>query len=525
MSLNKVWETKALATYPNNADAKKILDRLAAAVAPVMNRRKWKVPILKEFFPSNPNLLGLNVNRGQSILVRLRPASDKNSFYDWEHCLGTMIHELTHIQISPHDASFYRLMDELDAEIQKDLSQGLVNLSAADHFSGTGHKLGGTGISAGAGMSKEMRAKAAAEATLKRLNMTKLSAGSGSRLGGSQPEVLTKEELRKRAADAALRRMRDDTECGSNWQSHSADHPPLNGGKASSTSSSKVDASATGSIATTSRGSSSAAVNTTVSSRAPNWQCSLCRTSCADTMDCCTFCFSYRYDVVDVSGTGADQDAVVNTIPGADISNDSEYCGPCAPKSAAIAPLSTSSSHVIIDLVGSDSDMDVAAIVDFDENEPNAVTNGPSQCSQWTCSVCTYDNASTNECLVCETPRQPIAVSETNRSTHHSNSSVYHSSRDQSPPTKRSAVRPTEPYRSDSSTVMSSSDVNVPQSNLLVVVCSACTFVNEIVSSGVCAICSSPLPTPERPVEPTRLKGTGGFDPYKPFFGGGGRIT
>jgi hypothetical protein len=104
-------------TYENVDEANKLLHKLAATVTPLMLRRKWFVPTLKEFFPENPNLLGLNVNHGQSILVRLRPHARKQSFYDWEHVLGTLIHELTHILVGPHNSEFYRIMDELDEEV------------------------------------------------------------------------------------------------------------------------------------------------------------------------------------------------------------------------------------------------------------------------------------------------------------------------------------------------------------------------------------------------------------------------
>jgi hypothetical protein len=49
---------------------------------------------LSEFSPHNPGLLGLNVNRGAEVKIRLRPARDDNSFYDWNHILGTMLHEV-----------------------------------------------------------------------------------------------------------------------------------------------------------------------------------------------------------------------------------------------------------------------------------------------------------------------------------------------------------------------------------------------------------------------------------------------
>jgi len=49
---------------------------------------------LSEFSPRNPGLLGLNVNRGAEVKIRLRPARDDDSFYDWHHILGTMLHEV-----------------------------------------------------------------------------------------------------------------------------------------------------------------------------------------------------------------------------------------------------------------------------------------------------------------------------------------------------------------------------------------------------------------------------------------------
>jgi hypothetical protein len=49
---------------------------------------------LAEFSPRNPGLLGLNVNRGAEVKIRLRPARDDDSFYDWNHILGTMLHEV-----------------------------------------------------------------------------------------------------------------------------------------------------------------------------------------------------------------------------------------------------------------------------------------------------------------------------------------------------------------------------------------------------------------------------------------------
>ena len=78
---------------------------------------------LQEFCPKNGGLLGLNVNRGAAIKIRLRQPHDSNSFYPYEeHILGTMVHELTHMVEGSHSSRFYKLMDELHDEVDRDIS-------------------------------------------------------------------------------------------------------------------------------------------------------------------------------------------------------------------------------------------------------------------------------------------------------------------------------------------------------------------------------------------------------------------
>lgn len=58
---------------------------------------QWRVPLLSEFFPSNPHLQGLCINRGQEIRIRLRPQHSPSEFHDDHHVLQVVLHELTHI--------------------------------------------------------------------------------------------------------------------------------------------------------------------------------------------------------------------------------------------------------------------------------------------------------------------------------------------------------------------------------------------------------------------------------------------
>ena len=80
----------------NQKEAFALLDRAAAQVQPIMSKHKWTVAKLVEFYPKNAGLLGLNVNKGAQVKVRLRRGGDKNSFLPYNDVLGTLLHELCH---------------------------------------------------------------------------------------------------------------------------------------------------------------------------------------------------------------------------------------------------------------------------------------------------------------------------------------------------------------------------------------------------------------------------------------------
>ncbi|KAF7055895.1 hypothetical protein CFC21_063369 [Triticum aestivum] len=111
--LHKVWEIRALKRKPEEPAARALLNRVAKQVQPIMRRRKWRVKVLSEFSPKNPRLLGLNVNRGVEVKLRLRRDGRDLDFIPYEEVLDTMLHELAHNARGPHDAQFYKLWDEL----------------------------------------------------------------------------------------------------------------------------------------------------------------------------------------------------------------------------------------------------------------------------------------------------------------------------------------------------------------------------------------------------------------------------
>lgn len=78
---------------PREAEALQTLRKVASLVKPIMRQRGWKVGVLTEFFPQENNLLGLNVNAGQRICLRLRHAGDDRQFLPLEQVTDTMLHE------------------------------------------------------------------------------------------------------------------------------------------------------------------------------------------------------------------------------------------------------------------------------------------------------------------------------------------------------------------------------------------------------------------------------------------------
>jgi hypothetical protein len=67
-----ILDIKHLSKMPNSNEAKDLLNRAANIITPMLQRRKWKIKLLTEFYPNEKGLQGLNVNRGQAIKVRLR---------------------------------------------------------------------------------------------------------------------------------------------------------------------------------------------------------------------------------------------------------------------------------------------------------------------------------------------------------------------------------------------------------------------------------------------------------------------
>ncbi|KAK4111862.1 WLM-domain-containing protein [Canariomyces notabilis] len=153
-------------------------------------------------YPSRADLLGLNVDRGREIKVRLRQHWDRSQFLPFEEILDTMLHELVHIVHGPHDDKFNALWDQLRDEMEGLMMKGYTG----DGFLSQGRRLGGRSIPY-----DEIRRLARAEAER---NKPKPSQGyGGHRLGGSRPPP--GQDIRNVILESIERRNRAEKGCGS----------------------------------------------------------------------------------------------------------------------------------------------------------------------------------------------------------------------------------------------------------------------------------------------------------------------
>lgn len=193
-----------LVGLPRADAALTLLRKVASTVKPIMRKRGFRVQILAEFLPPEGNLLGLNINRGYKICIRLRYHNNTDLFLPLEQIVDTMLHELSHNKWGEHDHKFHALWDELRDEHETLVRKGYTG----EGFMGEGRRLGGGRPPT----ERDLRdlARAGAE---KRKTMSVLSAGSGRRLGGS--DIMLGQDAREVIAGQALLRNTINQGCGS----------------------------------------------------------------------------------------------------------------------------------------------------------------------------------------------------------------------------------------------------------------------------------------------------------------------
>ncbi|ODQ80626.1 hypothetical protein BABINDRAFT_160879 [Babjeviella inositovora NRRL Y-12698] len=203
----RITKIASLQRKPLKEDALKLIHDIARLVAPIMHKHNFKVGLLCEMFPKNPGLLGLNMNRGQKVCIRLRYATNELSFLPLGDLIGTMLHELTHNLYGPHDNKFYNFLDGLKTEFHDIQIRG--SLQTTGYLSEGATPLGGRSL-----MAREDRL---AKVCQTKLVAEKRRLGSNSELGaeGANPErrTMTKKPLRELILEAVERRLKDSKWC------------------------------------------------------------------------------------------------------------------------------------------------------------------------------------------------------------------------------------------------------------------------------------------------------------------------
>lgn len=199
---SRISKIASLKRYEDKEYAKSLLHDIAKMVAPIMHENNFKVGLLCEMYPKSGNLLGLNINKGQKIMLRLRYHSNSRLFLPMGDIVGTMLHELTHNLYGPHNDQFYKFLDKLKdrfEEIQ-------YNPLSVVGYVCEENKVGGRSSQ---GYYQSIRQK-----RLEILEKGKYKAES-KRLGGNQHKknITT---LRRLAFEAAERRLKDSKSCNSN---------------------------------------------------------------------------------------------------------------------------------------------------------------------------------------------------------------------------------------------------------------------------------------------------------------------
>ncbi|KAI9387948.1 hypothetical protein POPTR_010G249400v4 [Populus trichocarpa] len=217
-------------------DAKKVLEKVAKQVQPIMKKRKWKVKVLSEFCPVNPALMGLNIGGGAEVNLRLRRTNNEDSIS------ATLAWSLF-MPIYLHSKSCYQLLQECEELMAKGIT-------------GTGQGFGLPGRRLG-GFSRQPRPSALAAAENRARRDTLLPSGP------KRPNTSC-------CAMAAERRLHDDLWCGSK-SSDSVISIEGNVGRpeGSSTSVSSEGISAQTSPMTSMSGQESIGDH-------PTWQCNTC---------------------------------------------------------------------------------------------------------------------------------------------------------------------------------------------------------------------------------------------------------
>ncbi|KAL7525777.1 hypothetical protein ACHAXR_001155, partial [Thalassiosira sp. AJA248-18] len=223
----------------NDKEAAAILRKIHSEFHTIIERRGWNVISITEMCCCGDgvdclkkgrktktmpdNVLGFNLTtwqRGKSHAIHLRLRNPRShTLLPYEDIAGTMCHELAHCVRGPHDAKFYKAMEEIEEQYAVYLAKGVV--VDKDGFpigSSESHVLGSSSGGRGAsGRSKNNSALAdrrkALEAAESRQKKHSNGLTHGHVLGGKSSSSSSIKDPREAARIAAERRLLDSQYC------------------------------------------------------------------------------------------------------------------------------------------------------------------------------------------------------------------------------------------------------------------------------------------------------------------------
>lgn len=132
---------ETLPMLPDQKKAQEILTELVndRGILACMAKHKWHVGCLAELYPkgnvgeSDVCVMGLNQNKGQKILLRIR-TDDLKGFRKMLSIKKVLYHELAHNVHSEHDSNFFQLMRQIERECNEmDWTQGSGRTTGSNH--------------------------------------------------------------------------------------------------------------------------------------------------------------------------------------------------------------------------------------------------------------------------------------------------------------------------------------------------------------------------------------------------------
>ncbi|KAF4684129.1 hypothetical protein FOZ63_026692 [Perkinsus olseni] len=224
---HNVWKVSTLGLRDDDK-AQRMLNSAAQLVIPIMKKRRWRVAHMMEFVPKNNRLLGLNVNRGLAVKIRLRRNKDPGHFLSYMDVLGTVLHELVHNSYGPHNATFYKCLDSIKAECEvlilgHPLSLDLIN--RRPHRPAAGATDGTSAATATDTLVEFSPGVGRKQPTKRTARKPRIKRARGRKLGGDKKAYaeLPQRELARMAAE---RRMRDAQLCDTHDDGPD-DSPPI----------------------------------------------------------------------------------------------------------------------------------------------------------------------------------------------------------------------------------------------------------------------------------------------------------